>query len=71
MNIILRWFEKMFCKHKNRIELHRDYQDRYVSELCSDCGKVIYTDICNLATKKAMKLLERFKATSNYPQLPM
>lgn len=45
MKIILRWFEKMFCKHKHKIELHRDYQDRYVSELCSDCGKVIYTDI--------------------------
>jgi len=41
----IRWFEKMFCKHKDKTELHRCYQDRYVSELCNNCGKVIYSDL--------------------------
>jgi hypothetical protein len=41
----IRWFEKMFCKHKDKTELHRCYQERYVSELCNDCGKVIYSDL--------------------------
>jgi hypothetical protein len=39
------WFEKIFCKHKDRTELHRCYQDRYVSEVCNNCRKVIYSDI--------------------------
>lgn len=42
---IPRWFEKMFCKHKNKTEIFRCYQDRYVSEVCNDCGKVIYSDL--------------------------
>jgi hypothetical protein len=41
----IRWFEKIFCKHKDKTELHRCYQDRYVSEVCNDCGKVIYSDL--------------------------
>jgi hypothetical protein len=41
----VRWFEKMFCKHKNKTEIFRCYQDRYVSEVCNDCGKVIYSDL--------------------------
>lgn len=41
----IRWFEKMFCKHKNKTEIFRCYQDRYVSEVCNDCGKVIYSDL--------------------------
>lgn len=40
-----RWFEKMFCKHKSKTEIFRCYQDRYVSEVCNDCGKVIYSDL--------------------------
>ena len=41
----VRWFEKMFCKHKDKTEIYRCYQDRYVSEVCNDCGKVIYSDL--------------------------
>lgn len=41
----IRWFKKIFCKHKSKTELHRYYQDRYVSYVCNDCGKVIYTDL--------------------------
>ena len=41
----IRWFEKMFCKHKKRTELHRCYQERYVSEVCDNCRTVIYSDI--------------------------
>ena len=41
----IRWVEKLFCKHKDRTELHRCYQDRYVSEMCNNCRKVIYSDI--------------------------
>ena len=41
----VRWFEKMFCKHKDKTELHRCYQERYVSEVCNNCGKVIYSDL--------------------------
>ena len=41
----IRWFEKMFCKHKNKTEIFRCYQDRYVSGVCNDCGKVIYSDL--------------------------
>ena len=39
------WFEKMFCKHKDKTEIFRCYQDRYVRELCNDCVKVIYSDL--------------------------
>jgi len=41
----IRWFEKMFCKHKNKTEIFRCYQDRYVSEVCNDCCKIIYSDL--------------------------
>ena len=41
----IKWFEKMFCKHKNKTEIFRCYQDRHVRELCNDCGKVIYSDL--------------------------
>jgi len=41
----IRWFGKMFCKHKNKTEIFRCYQDRYVIEVCNDCGKVIYSDL--------------------------
>jgi hypothetical protein len=41
----IRWFEKMLCKHRNKTEISRCYQDRYISELCNDCGKVIYNDL--------------------------
>jgi hypothetical protein len=43
--IPIRWFEKMFCKHKNKTEIFRCYQEGYVSEVCNDCGKVIYSDL--------------------------
>jgi hypothetical protein len=43
--MVVRWFEKMFCKHKNKTEIFRCYQDRYVSEVCNNCGKVIYSDL--------------------------
>lgn len=41
----IRWLEKIFCKHKKTTEIFRSYQDRYVSELCNDCGKVLYMDL--------------------------
>lgn len=40
-----RWIEKMFCKHKDRTELYRCYQERYAKDVCNDCGKIIYEDI--------------------------
>ena len=40
-----RWVEKMFCKHTSRKELHRCYQERYVKDVCNNCGKIIYEDI--------------------------
>jgi len=41
----IRWFEKIFCKHKKKTEIFRCYQDRYVSEVCNDCCKIIYSDL--------------------------
>lgn len=43
--IPIRWFEKMFCKHINKTETIRCFQDRYVTEICNNCGKVIYSDL--------------------------
>jgi hypothetical protein len=36
---------KIFCKHKNKTETFRCYQDRYVREVCDNCGKVICSDL--------------------------
>lgn len=44
--MIMLWILKnLFCKHKSKIELYRCYQDRYISECCTNCRKVIYNDI--------------------------
>ena len=42
---ISRWYERMFCKHIEKIEIYRCYQDRYISNVCCSCGKVVYSDL--------------------------
>ena len=36
---------KLFCKHNHKIELYRCYQDRYVKDKCTNCGKIFYEDL--------------------------
>ena len=37
--------EKIFCKHKEKIEIYRCHQDRYVTDVCCNCGRVVYSDL--------------------------
>jgi hypothetical protein len=39
--MLIRPFERMFCKHKNRIEIFRSYEEKYISGVCLNCGKVV------------------------------
>jgi len=39
------WIRKYTCKHNNKTEIFRSYQDRYVEEKCNICGENIFSDI--------------------------
>lgn len=44
VNVILK-IKQYFCKHTDRQEIYRSYQDRFVQNVCKECGKIIYEDI--------------------------
>jgi hypothetical protein len=36
---------KKKCKHKDKVEIIKDYMDAYVLEQCRDCGEKFYSDL--------------------------
>jgi len=42
----------LFCKHKNKVEIYRDYQDRFSNFSCPDCGKIIWGDLESKPARK-------------------
>ena len=42
----------LFCKHKNKVEMHIDYQDRYFIYQCNDCGKKIWINMDDMPARK-------------------
>ena len=35
------------CKHANKVEVYRDYQDAYIKYFCLGCGTTFYEDLYN------------------------
>ncbi len=45
MKLLLKLIKQFFCIHHWRIEVFRDYQERYTISDCMNCDKKIYEDI--------------------------
>lgn len=44
-SVVRRLFQQTFCKHKERLMVWTDYQDRYVETVCVKCGKHLFEDL--------------------------
>jgi transcription elongation factor Elf1 len=42
---IIRFFNQLFCSHKNTTLIDVDYQDQRYIFKCNDCGKEIVSDL--------------------------
>lgn len=42
---LIRYIITSLCKHRNKLEIYRDYPDRYIKFKCEDCGEEVYEDL--------------------------